>query len=107
MEWQVGSTSSCVTSGRIHSENWTSQRRAEGKPRQLLAKGPNRAWRSVVPKARTVRTAVYGTVCTVVWEGGAVRSLPIPIKLSYRDVCDLMAERGVSVVHTTVLRWVL
>ena len=27
-------------------------------------------------------------------------------KLSYRDVCDLMAERGVSPVHTTVLRWV-
>jgi transposase-like protein len=27
-------------------------------------------------------------------------------KLSYRDVCDLMAERGVTVVHTTVLRWV-
>jgi transposase-like protein len=26
--------------------------------------------------------------------------------LSYRDVCDLMAERGVTVVHTTVLRWV-
>ncbi len=25
-------------------------------------------------------------------------------KLSYRDVCDLMAERGVTVVHTTVLR---
>jgi transposase-like protein len=27
-------------------------------------------------------------------------------KLSYRGVCDLMAERGVTVVHTTVLRWV-
>ena len=27
-------------------------------------------------------------------------------KLSYRDVCDLMAERGVTIVHTTVLRWV-
>ena len=25
------------------------------------------------------RTAVYGPVCTVVWEGGAVRLLPIPI----------------------------
>jgi transposase-like protein len=23
-----------------------------------------------------------------------------------QDVCDLMAERGVAVVHTTVLRWV-
>src|SRR5262245_10135408 len=30
----------------------------------------------------------------------------ISYKLSYRDVCDLMAERGVTVVHTTVLRWV-
>ena len=27
-------------------------------------------------------------------------------KLSYRDVCALMAERGVTVVHTTVMRWV-
>jgi hypothetical protein len=26
--------------------------------------------------------------------------------LSYHDVCDLMAERGVTVVHTIVLRWV-
>jgi transposase-like protein len=30
----------------------------------------------------------------------------VTYKLSYRDVCDLMEERGVSVVHTTVLRWV-
>src|SRR4028119_110052 len=30
----------------------------------------------------------------------------ITYKLSYRDVCALMAERGVSVVHTTVMRWV-
>jgi len=30
----------------------------------------------------------------------------VTYKLSYRDVCDLMAERGVTVVHTTVLRWV-
>jgi transposase-like protein len=30
----------------------------------------------------------------------------VTYKLSYRDVCDLMAERGVAVVHTTVLRWV-
>src|SRR5215471_15763187 len=29
----------------------------------------------------------------------------VTYKLSYRDVCDLMAERGVTVVHTTVLRW--
>ena len=30
----------------------------------------------------------------------------VTYKLSYRDVCDLRAERGVTVVHTTVLRWV-
>ena len=30
----------------------------------------------------------------------------ITYKLSYRDVRDLMAERGVTVVHTTVMRWV-
>jgi len=28
------------------------------------------------------------------------------LQADYRDVCDLMAERGVTVVHTTVLRWV-
>jgi len=27
---------------------------------------------------------VYGTVCTVVWEGGAVRFLPIPIPGFFR-----------------------
>ncbi len=30
----------------------------------------------------------------------------ITYKLSYRDVCEMMAERGVTVVHTTVMRWV-
>ena len=30
----------------------------------------------------------------------------VTYKLSYRDVCDLMEERGVTVVHTSVLRWV-
>ncbi len=30
----------------------------------------------------------------------------ITFKLSYRDVCSLMAERGVTVAHTTVMRWV-
>ncbi len=30
----------------------------------------------------------------------------ITFKLSYRDVCEMMAERGVTLVHTTVLRWV-
>jgi len=30
----------------------------------------------------------------------------ITYKLSYRDVCDLMAERGVALVHTTIMRWV-
>ncbi len=30
----------------------------------------------------------------------------ITYKLSYRDVCELMAERDVTLVHTTVMRWV-
>jgi len=30
----------------------------------------------------------------------------ITYKLSYRDVCSLMAERGITLVHTTVMRWV-
>jgi transposase-like protein len=29
----------------------------------------------------------------------------VTYKLSYRDMCDLMADRGVAVVHTIVLRW--
>ena len=29
------------------------------------------------------RTAVYGPVCTVAWEGGAARLLPIPISVFY------------------------
>lgn len=27
-------------------------------------------------------------------------------KLSYRDLVEMMAERGVELAHTTVLRWV-
>ena len=30
----------------------------------------------------------------------------ITYKLSYRDLRDIMAERGVDLAHTTVLRWV-
>ncbi len=30
----------------------------------------------------------------------------ITYKLSYRDLAEIMAERGVTVSHTTILRWV-
>src|SRR5215204_2825149 len=30
----------------------------------------------------------------------------ITYKLSYRDLVEMMAERGVGISHTTVLRWV-
>ncbi len=30
----------------------------------------------------------------------------ITFKLSYRDVCSLLAERGVILAHTTIMRWV-
>ena len=30
----------------------------------------------------------------------------ITYKLSYRDLVEIMAERGVDVSHTTILRWV-
>ena len=31
----------------------------------------------------------------------------ITYKLCYRDLRDMMAERGVELAHTTLLRWVL
>ena len=31
----------------------------------------------------------------------------ITYKLSYRDVSEMMVERGVTLVHTTVMRWVI
>ena len=31
----------------------------------------------------------------------------ISYRLTYRDLVEMMAERGVSVVHTTILRWTL
>jgi transposase-like protein len=31
----------------------------------------------------------------------------ITYKLSYRDLRDMMAERGINLAHTTILRWVL
>jgi transposase-like protein len=30
----------------------------------------------------------------------------INYKLSYRDLVEMMAERGIDVSHTTILRWV-
>jgi hypothetical protein len=31
----------------------------------------------------------------------------ITYRLSYRDLVEMMAERGIRVAHTTILRWVL
>jgi hypothetical protein len=31
----------------------------------------------------------------------------ISYRLSYRDLVEMMAERGVQVAHTTILRWVI
>ena len=30
----------------------------------------------------------------------------VTYKLSYRDLVEMMAERNVDVVHTTIMRWV-
>jgi transposase-like protein len=30
----------------------------------------------------------------------------VSYKLSYRDLVEMMAERGVELAHTTVLRWI-
>lgn len=31
----------------------------------------------------------------------------INCRLSYRDLVEMMAERGVQLAHTTILRWVI
>jgi transposase-like protein len=31
----------------------------------------------------------------------------VSYKLSYRDLVEMMAERGLSMAHTTIMRWVL
>ena len=31
----------------------------------------------------------------------------ISYRLSYRDLVELMADRGVAVSHTTIMRWVI
>ena len=31
----------------------------------------------------------------------------ITCKLSYRDLIEMMAERGVAIAHTTIMRWVM
>ena len=30
----------------------------------------------------------------------------VTYKLSYRDLANMMAERGITVAHTTIMRWV-
>jgi transposase-like protein len=29
-----------------------------------------------------------------------------PFKLSFRDLVEMMVERGISLVHTTIMRWI-
>jgi transposase-like protein len=31
----------------------------------------------------------------------------VSYKLSYRDLVEMMAERGLNLAHTTIMRWVL
>jgi transposase-like protein len=31
----------------------------------------------------------------------------VRFKLSYRDLVEMMAERGLSMAHTTIMRWVI
>jgi hypothetical protein len=35
-----------------------------------------------------------------------LRALVSAFKLSYRDLVEMMAERGLSLAHTTMMRWV-
>jgi hypothetical protein len=49
------------------------------KPQGAEEKGPNRSRRSVGLKARRLRTAVYGPVRTVVWQGWAGDRSPMPL----------------------------
>jgi transposase-like protein len=31
----------------------------------------------------------------------------VRFKLSYRDLVEMMAERGLTIAHTTIMRWVI
>ena len=35
-----------------------------------------------------------------------MRALVLRFKLSLRDLVEMMAERGLSLAHTTIMRWV-
>ena len=35
-----------------------------------------------------------------------MRAMVPAFKLSFRDLVEMMAERGLSMVHTTLVRWV-
>ena len=35
-----------------------------------------------------------------------MRTLVSTVQVSYRDLVEMMAERGLSLAHTTILRWV-
>ena len=69
------------------------------KPRMLIRKGPNHLRRSETPKARRPavtpptaqldRTAVYGPVCPVVWEGRSREAPPYPDLLRRKRTAEL------------------
>ena len=84
MEWQIGTCFSRVESGRKDQQSWPSRKRVGVKPRRLPRKGRTIGGGACIRKPGVVfgritnRTAVYGPVRTVVWEGWSREAPPYP-----------------------------
>jgi hypothetical protein len=84
--------------------HWPSERWERVKPRTALLEGPKPArgnprlslWhaRKTNRPCLIWRTAVYGPVCTVVWEGGVSRLPPLPI--THGRLCPIETARPIS-----------
>ena len=67
----------------------------------LVAFSLYKAWRAIVliMPALTSRTAGYGPVCPVVWEGHPVRGVPIPIGAPAFS----MERRNIDIGHKPII----
>jgi len=54
-----------------------------------------------------MRTSLQISRCNLLGESGSRPSHYLRFTLSYRDVEELLAERGLDISHETVRRWVL
>ena len=70
-------------------------------PRSIGYSGLSRIQRGVVSQLSSLEELHFDREVIILWVRWCLR-----YKLSFRDLVEMMAERGLNLAHTTILRWV-